>query len=153
MSKAIIFCEIIFGQLLKTFGIFSGHTVAHKCWTKLKLLCSGKATSFIFNIEHPSLTYHQYSITYQTFNRPFVYWGNCDMSQNFINQLRRFFKWTKPGLFSVYFWFFQINITIITTIYCEKCPSRIRCWDLNPRPIVCESPPILTRPGLLLTSK
>ena len=34
---------------------------------------------------------------------------------------------------------FQTNIPI-----CEKCPSRIRCWDLNPWPSVHESPPIAT---------
>ena len=31
---------------------------------------------------------------------------------------------------------------------CEKCPSSIRYWDLNPRPLGLESPPITTRPGL-----
>ena len=29
-----------------------------------------------------------------------------------------------------------------------SCPSSIHCWDLNPRPLECEPPPITTRPGL-----
>ena len=45
----------------------------------------------------------------------------------------------------VIFSLFQTNIT---TILCEKCPSNIRCWDLNPRPLDCKSPRITTRPGL-----
>ena len=31
----------------------------------------------------------------------------------------------------------------------KKCPSSIRCWDLNSRPLEHESPLITTRPGLL----
>ena len=30
----------------------------------------------------------------------------------------------------------------------KRCPSSIRCRDLNPRPSECESLPITTRPGL-----
>ena len=41
----------------------------------------------------------------------------------------------------------QTIITIFTN-KCEKCPSRIRCQDLNPRPSENESPHITTRPGL-----
>ena len=54
------------------------------------------------------------------------------------------------GLFFVYFRSFQTNNTILTTNQCEKmsCPSSIRHWDSNPRPLECESPPITTRPGL-----
>ena len=40
---------------------------------------------------------------------------------------------------------FQTNITIFTTINVKKCPSSIRCWDLNPQPSEHESPPITTR--------
>ena len=47
-------------------------------------------------------------------------------------------------LFS-YFW---TNITIFKANKCEKCPSSIRCWDSNPRPLEYECPPITTRPGL-----
>ena len=31
---------------------------------------------------------------------------------------------------------------------CEKCPSSIQCWDLNPQPLGRESPPINTRSGV-----
>ena len=31
-----------------------------------------------------------------------------------------FFKWANPGLFFIYFWSFQTNKTIFTTIQCEK---------------------------------
>ena len=58
------------------------------------------------------------------------------------------FLWANPGLFFVYFWSFQTKITIFTTKICEKCPSSIRCWDLNPLPSECESLPKTTRPGL-----
>ena len=44
---------------------------------------------------------------------------------------------------------FKTNIAIFTTDICEKCPSSIQCWDLNPRRSEHESPPITTRPGLL----
>ena len=51
--------------------------------------------------------------------------------------------------FFIYFSSFQTNlITIFTTNKCEKCPSSIRCWDSNPRPLEHESPPMTTRPGL-----
>ena len=35
-----------------------------------------------------------------------------------------------------------------TTNTCEKCPSSIQYWDLNPQPSGHESLPITTRPGL-----
>ena len=57
-------------------------------------------------------------------------------------------KLANPGLFFVYFWSFQTNITIFTTIICEKCPSSIWCRDSNPQPLERESLPITTRPGL-----
>ena len=60
------------------------------------------------------------------------------------DQYSFFKKCTILGLF--YFWSFQANITIFTTIQCEKCPSSIRCHDLIPRPLVRESPPVTTRP-------
>ena len=60
-----------------------------------------------------------------------------------------FKKWANPGLFFIYFWSFQTNIiTIFTTNKCEKCPSSIRCWELNHRPSERESLPITTRHGL-----
>ena len=64
-----------------------------------------------------------------------------------------FFKWAKPGLFFVYFWSFQTNNTIFTTNQCEKCPSRIRRRDSNPRPFKHEMSTISTRPGLQENSK
>ena len=57
-------------------------------------------------------------------------------------------KWAIPGHFFVYFQSFQTNITIFTTIWCEKCPSSIWCWDLNPQSLDRGSLPITTRPGL-----
>ena len=33
-------------------------------------------------------------------------------------------------------------------MYVKKCPSSIRCWDSNSRPLEHEPPPITTRPGL-----
>ena len=45
---------------------------------------------------------------------------------------------------------FQRNITSFTNNICKKCPSRIQCWDLNPRPSGHESPSITTRPSLLM---
>ena len=53
-----------------------------------------------------------------------------------------------PGLFFHLFLSFQTHITIFTTNQCEKCPSSIRCWDSNPRPLEHEFHPITTRPGL-----
>ena len=59
-----------------------------------------------------------------------------------------FKKWANPGLFFIYFWSFQTNIiTIFTTNKCEKCPSSIRCWELNPWTSERESLPITNRPG------
>ena len=47
------------------------------------------------------------------------------------------------------FGLFQTNInTIFTTNQCEKCPSSLGCWNLNPRPSDWESHPITTIPGL-----
>ena len=60
-----------------------------------------------------------------------------------------FLKRANPGLFFVYLRSFQTKITIFTTHICGKCPSSIRCWDSNPRPLERESLPITTRPGLL----
>ena len=45
-----------------------------------------------------------------------------------------FEKWTNPGLFFIYFWYFLANNTIITTNQSEKCPSSIGHQDLNPQP-------------------
>ena len=57
-----------------------------------------------------------------------------------------FFKnWPSRLLFD-YFRSFQTNNTMFTTNQCEKCPSRIWRWDLNPRPL--ESSPKTTKPGL-----
>ena len=46
----------------------------------------------------------------------------------------------------VYFWSFQTNNTIFATNQCEKCPSSIRRWDSNSRPLKHESSPITARP-------
>ena len=42
-----------------------------------------------------------------------------------------FKKLGHPGLFSIYFLYFQINITILRTNVCDKCPSSIWWWDSN----------------------
>ena len=59
------------------------------------------------------------------------------------------FKWATPGLFFVYFQFFQLNITIFTTNPCEQCPYSIWHRDLNSQPSDYQPPPLTTRPGLL----
>ena len=41
-------------------------------------------------------------------------------------------------LFSVFFKQYDV----------KKCPSSIQWWDLNPRPLEQEFPPVTTRPGL-----
>ena len=44
------------------------------------------------------------------------------------------FKWTIPGIFFVYFRFFQTNINaVLQQINVKKCPSSIWNWDLNPQ--------------------
>ena len=60
-----------------------------------------------------------------------------------------FFKWTIPGLFVDLFLSFQTNITFWQQTNVRKCPSSIRCWDSNPRPLEHESLRVTTRPGLL----
>ena len=49
-------------------------------------------------------------------------------------------KYLKLASFS--FIFVVSNNTIISANVCEKCPSSIRCCDLNPQPSEGESPPI-----------
>ena len=44
--------------------------------------------------------------------------------------------------------FKQTSLQILQQITVKKCPSRLQCQDLNPRPLVYESPSITTRPGL-----
>ena len=48
-----------------------------------------------------------------------------------------------PASFNLFSAFFQTNITTFTT----KCPSNIRCWESNPRPLDHKSPPMTTRQG------
>ena len=64
-----------------------------------------------------------------------------------VTRWQNVFKWAIRGLFLVYFRSFS-NITNFTTNQCEKCPSSIWYWDLNPQSLEHESPPITTRPGL-----
>ena len=60
-----------------------------------------------------------------------------------------FLKGPSSASFSCIF-VFSNNHYNFTTNKCEKCPSSIWCWVLNPRPLEHESPPISTRrPGLL----
>ena len=56
------------------------------------------------------------------------------------------FYWLSPASYSS---FQPTNIAIFpTNIVCEKCPSSIWCWYLNPQPSGHESPLITTRPRL-----
>ena len=71
--------------------------------------------------------------------------GRISRPTKMINMVTRYFGQSRP-LFNL-FLSFQANTTIITTNICEKCPSSIQCWDLNPRPSGHESPPITTRLG------
>ena len=61
----------------------------------------------------------------------------------------------QPGLFFSLFSVFsnKHHYNFLTTNKCEKCPSSIQCWDLNPRPSEHEPLPITTRPGLLPLAK
>ena len=63
-----------------------------------------------------------------------------------------FFKWAIPGFFLFLFLFFSNKNYNFTTNICDKRPSSIQCWDLNPRPSEHESPPLTTRPGLPLVT-
>ena len=47
---------------------------------------------------------------------------------------------------------FQTHITILQQINVKKCPSSIRCPDLNSRPLEHESHPITTRPECFIGS-
>ena len=49
-------------------------------------------------------------------------------------------KWDIVGLFLVYFPFFKQTIQFMQQKMWKKCPSSIRCRDLNPRPSEHESP-------------
>ena len=52
----------------------------------------------------------------------------------FLSKLNVFYQtWPLFNLLSV----LSKNITIFTTIYYEKCPSSIPCWDSNPWPLEC----------------
>ena len=46
------------------------------------------------------------------------------------------------------FGLFKQTIQLLQQINVKKCPSSIRRWDSNPRPLERESTPITTRPGL-----
>ena len=58
------------------------------------------------------------------------------------------FKWANPGLFFVYFRFFQTNITVFTTNICEKTSIQYLVLGFEPTTFGCESLPITTRPEL-----
>ena len=48
-----------------------------------------------------------------------------------------------------YFCLFKQSLQFLQQINLKKCPSGIRCWDLNTWPSVHEPPPITTRPDFL----
>ena len=53
-----------------------------------------------------------------------------------------------PASFLFIFGLFKQTIQFLQQINVKKCPSSIRRWDSNPRPLERESTPITTRPGL-----
>ena len=54
-----------------------------------------------------------------------------------------FFEQANSGLFLIYFCL--LKHYNFYNKHMRKCPTSIRCWDLNPRPSEHESPPITTR--------
>ena len=54
----------------------------------------------------------------------------------------------QPGLFYCLLSVFSNKHYNFYNNICDKCPSSIRCQDLNPQPLGRESPPITTRPWL-----
>ena len=58
-------------------------------------------------------------------------------------------KWANTCLFFIYFRPFKHTLQFLQQINVKKCPSSIRCRDLNSQLLECESPPLTTRPGLL----
>ena len=57
-------------------------------------------------------------------------------------------EWANPGFFFIYFRPFKHTLQFLQQINVKKCPSSIRHWDSNSRPLEHESPPITTKPGL-----
>ena len=53
-----------------------------------------------------------------------------------------------PLLSFMFSLFQQTSLHILQQINVKKCPSNLRCRDLNPWPLEHEPPPITTRPGL-----
>ena len=70
-----------------------------------------------------------------------VYLGPCCC----VSFLKMAYVWP---LFHLFSFFCKQILQFCTTRQCEKCPSRIRCWDLNPFPLERKSPQINTGPGL-----
>ena len=60
-----------------------------------------------------------------------------------------FFKWANPGLFFVYFWSFQTNITNFNNKYLWKNVHPVYSVGIRTHVLRNESPPITTRPGQL----
>ena len=106
-------------------------------------------TSFLPTYLLTDLTTYQPTnllLTYVPFYRPtylLTYLPNDCSSDDSTNQWTIFHS--RP-IFNLYS-YFQTNMTIFTTNVCEKCPSSIRFWYLNPRSWKHESPPITTRHG------
>ena len=59
-----------------------------------------------------------------------------------------FFNGPTPASFSFIFGLFKQTLQFLQQLYVKKCPSSLRCQDLNSRPSERESLPITTRPGL-----
>ena len=59
-------------------------------------------------------------------------------------------QYTVPGfeLIFICFRLFKPIANFSIKKYVKKCPSSIRCQDLNSRPLEHDSPPITTKPGL-----
>ena len=56
-----------------------------------------------------------------------------------------FLKWAIPGLFSCIFGRYQTNIFYNNTM--GKISIHYPVWDLNPRPLIRQSPPITRAPA------
>ena len=53
-----------------------------------------------------------------------------------------------PASFCLFSVFSNEHYKFLQQLYLKKCPSSIRCWNSNPRPLERESLLITTRPGL-----
>ena len=140
---------------------FGAGTTLQVSWVHLKLQyrglqdrsnykdnCMLKQPSFLIHCADPycTMTEHQF---YTSILRKvhFRMIGVQLLGLQFMGY-KSFFRWVNPGLFLVYFQSFHTYNKLVQKINVQKCPSSIRCRDLNPQPLKIEMSPITTRPGL-----